>query len=102
MFISCLRKVILLNKRRRAKLDHLIEIILNAKQNKEKLQSLQLNKKNHHAISTKLFKFFLNNDIDIIAPIEHCMQETLAYVGNVDACFSAVTNKLKVDVLDTN
>jgi len=31
VFISCLRKVILLNKRRRAKLDHLIEIILNAK-----------------------------------------------------------------------
>lgn len=37
VFISCFRKVILLNKRRRAKLDHLIEIILNAKQNKDKL-----------------------------------------------------------------
>jgi len=37
VFISCLRKVILLNKRRRAKLEHLIEIIINAKENKEKL-----------------------------------------------------------------
>jgi len=77
IFISCLRKVILLNKRRRAKLEHLIEIIINAKENKEKLQALQLSTKNHHAISTKLFKFFISNEIDIIAPIEQCMHESL-------------------------
>ena len=40
VFISCLRKVLLLNRRRRAKLEHLIEIISNTKRNKEKLQSL--------------------------------------------------------------
>jgi hypothetical protein len=60
-----------------------------------------MTKKNHHQLTTKLFKYFLSHDIDLIAPIEHCMQESLAYVGNVDACFQAVTNKLKIDLLDT-
>ena len=60
-----------------------------------------MTKKNHHQLTTKLFKYFLSHDIDLIALIEYCMQESLAYVGNVDACFQAVTNKLKIDLFDT-
>ena len=92
IFIGCFRKVLLLNRNRKAKLEQMLEVKLEKKKNKERLLALKMNKKNSFELSTKLFKYFLGHEIDLIAPIENCMQEGLAYIENVDACFQTLTH----------
>lgn len=71
-FVQALRKVLLLNKRKRAKLEMLQRLIVEARENKEKLMQKQLPKKLQHVLSTKVHQYFMTNEVDIVGPLEQC------------------------------
>lgn len=54
LFVMALRKVFLINKRKRAKLEMLQRLIVQARENKERLMQQQLPKKLAHQLSTKV------------------------------------------------